>query len=319
MSTPEPDPTVSGTGPRAAPVDPWRLGLVERRAGAAHAGPRAAHRAPRPRHGVAAPTGALLDRARRRSGQRRARVRDRARRPACEATPGSSWCHWRSSRPRASSGCTRWPRRGCSCPRRTPASRSRRRSGCSSLPVFAAASSLDLSEAPGADCRDPRPVAAVGPGRPDGVVGRGVPRVARPLPAQPRGRAGLAARWSSLSVLGVTLYAFAVVRYLRLPRHPASALPLAMAGAFTLLAEAEIAIAWGRNWHASWWEWHLLMLAAFVLIAVSAQRSGGRRAGSASTARTPRRPSGRSRWCSPTCRGSRASPSGTSRSRSPRC
>ena len=35
MSTPEPDPTVSGTGPRAAPVDPWRLGLVERRAGAA--------------------------------------------------------------------------------------------------------------------------------------------------------------------------------------------------------------------------------------------------------------------------------------------
>ena len=76
-----------------------------------------------------------------------------------------------------------------------------------------------------------------------------------------------------LSILGVTLYAVAVVRYLRLPRHPASSLPLAMAGAFTLLAEAEIAIAWGRNWHASWWEWHLLMLAAFVLIAVSAQRS----------------------------------------------
>jgi class 3 adenylate cyclase len=76
-----------------------------------------------------------------------------------------------------------------------------------------------------------------------------------------------------LSVVGVALYAFAVVRYLRLPRHPGSSLPLALAAAFTLLAEAEIAIAWGRNWHASWWEWHLLMLGAFVLIAVAAQLS----------------------------------------------
>lgn len=75
------------------------------------------------------------------------------------------------------------------------------------------------------------------------------------------------------SVAGLLLYAFAVLRYLRQPRHPASPLPLAMAAAFTLLAEAEIAIVWGRNWHASWWEWHLLMLAAFVLIAVFAQRS----------------------------------------------
>ncbi|MGO4689350.1 adenylate/guanylate cyclase domain-containing protein [Glaciibacter sp. 2TAF33] len=75
------------------------------------------------------------------------------------------------------------------------------------------------------------------------------------------------------ALAGLLLYAFAVYRYLTMPRHPASALPLAMAAAFTLLAEAEIAIIWGRNWHASWWEWHLLMLAAFVLIAVSAQRS----------------------------------------------
>jgi class 3 adenylate cyclase len=71
---------------------------------------------------------------------------------------------------------------------------------------------------------------------------------------------------------GLLLYAVAVVRYLRLPRHPASPLPLAMAAAFTLLAEAELAVAWGRNWHATWWEWHLLMLTAFVVVAVSAQR-----------------------------------------------
>ena len=34
-----------------------------------------------------------------------------------------------------------------------------------------------------------------------------------------------------------------------------------------------IAIAFGRNWHLSWWEWHILLLAAFGLVAVSARVS----------------------------------------------
>lgn len=77
----------------------------------------------------------------------------------------------------------------------------------------------------------------------------------------------------ALSVVGFALYAAAVVRYLRLPRHPASAaLVIAMAAAFVLLAEAEVAVALGRNWHATWWEWHVLMLAAFLIVAVTAQR-----------------------------------------------
>ncbi|SDS83944.1 adenylate/guanylate cyclase domain-containing protein [Jiangella sp. DSM 45060] len=76
-----------------------------------------------------------------------------------------------------------------------------------------------------------------------------------------------------LAVAALVLYLFAVVRYLRLPSHPGSVtLLLAMASAFVLLAEASVAVALGRNWHASWWEWHLLMLAAFALVAVSAQR-----------------------------------------------
>ncbi|HEX6231869.1 MAG TPA: adenylate/guanylate cyclase domain-containing protein [Jiangellaceae bacterium] len=76
-----------------------------------------------------------------------------------------------------------------------------------------------------------------------------------------------------LSVVGFALYAAAVVRYLRLPRHAGSAtLVVAMAAAFVLLAEAEVAVAFGRNWHATWWEWHVLMLAAFVVVAVTAQR-----------------------------------------------
>jgi class 3 adenylate cyclase len=77
-----------------------------------------------------------------------------------------------------------------------------------------------------------------------------------------------------LSILGVALYAFAVVRYLGLWRERGSNLVLAFAVAFVLLAEANVAVALGRNWHASWWEWHLLMLVAFGLLALIAHREG---------------------------------------------
>src|ERR1041384_6978137 len=37
------------------------------------------------------------------------------------------------------------------------------------------------------------------------------------------------------------------------------------------ISHAMIVIAWARNWHASWWEWHLLMLGSFLLIAETAR------------------------------------------------
>jgi class 3 adenylate cyclase len=77
-----------------------------------------------------------------------------------------------------------------------------------------------------------------------------------------------------LSVVGVALYAFAVLRYAGLYRRSGSQLVLGFALAFVLLAEAMVAIAVSRNWHLSWWEWHVLMLAAFALIAVMAHREG---------------------------------------------
>ncbi|MGH3101609.1 MAG: adenylate/guanylate cyclase domain-containing protein, partial [Thermoleophilia bacterium] len=40
--------------------------------------------------------------------------------------------------------------------------------------------------------------------------------------------------------------------------------------AFALLAEAMVAVALARNWHASWWEWHLLMAFAFAFVYYSA-------------------------------------------------
>jgi adenylate cyclase len=36
-----------------------------------------------------------------------------------------------------------------------------------------------------------------------------------------------------------------------------------------------IAVAVARSWHASWWEWHVLMLTAFAAIAYSARREDG--------------------------------------------
>ena len=74
------------------------------------------------------------------------------------------------------------------------------------------------------------------------------------------------------AVLALPLYAFAAVRYLRMQRLGESPILLAVASACVLLAEATIAIAFARNWHATWWEWHLLMLTAFGAIAYSARQ-----------------------------------------------
>jgi class 3 adenylate cyclase len=75
-----------------------------------------------------------------------------------------------------------------------------------------------------------------------------------------------------LAVVGIALYAIAVLRYALLARRRPSPLLGLMLVAFVLLAEAMVAIAFARNWHATWWEWHALMLAAFGLIAYGAHR-----------------------------------------------
>ena len=78
----------------------------------------------------------------------------------------------------------------------------------------------------------------------------------------------------AVSLAGVALYAFAVVRYLALYRDRRSRLLLGFTVAFVLLAEAMVAVGLGRSWQASWWEWHVLMLLAFGVIAVMAHREG---------------------------------------------
>jgi adenylate cyclase len=75
-----------------------------------------------------------------------------------------------------------------------------------------------------------------------------------------------------LAAVAVPLYAVAGWRYLTMGLRSGSAILLAVAGACLLLAEAMVAVAFARSWHASWWEWHVLMLAAFGAIAWSARR-----------------------------------------------
>jgi adenylate cyclase len=72
--------------------------------------------------------------------------------------------------------------------------------------------------------------------------------------------------------VAVVLYALAAARYLAMVLHSGSPILLGVTSAWVLLAEASVAVAFGRNWHASWWEWHLLMLVAFGAIAVVARR-----------------------------------------------
>lgn len=76
----------------------------------------------------------------------------------------------------------------------------------------------------------------------------------------------------SLAVVGVALYGAAALGYLRLYRRRGAGFVFGVALALALLAEAMIVIAWASNWQLSWWEWHVLMLLGFGLVAYTARR-----------------------------------------------
>ncbi|MGF6880811.1 class 3 adenylate cyclase [Nocardia sp. GAS34] len=69
---------------------------------------------------------------------------------------------------------------------------------------------------------------------------------------------------------GSACYFLAAYRYVRQFIRRRGLVLLSVLTAFVLLSEALFAVGFGRSWHASWWEWHVLMLAAFVLISISA-------------------------------------------------
>jgi class 3 adenylate cyclase len=93
----------------------------------------------------------------------------------------------------------------------------------------------------------------------------GAPFLRRPAPSE----APLSFRIAA--PIAIALYAFAAVRYLAIYRRRRRPLPLAVATAFILLAEASLTIMVARSWHATWWEWHVLMAVAFVLVLLAAR------------------------------------------------
>jgi class 3 adenylate cyclase len=135
------------------------------------------------------------------------------------------------------------------------------------------------------------------------IAGPGAPTVLRTRPVILTGLIGLMVVWGVVSlarlppldgpppptegvglltllgVVAVGLYAFAAWRTYRLYRERGGAILLTIAVALVLLAEANVAVVVSRNWQLSWWEWHVLMLSAFVLIALGA-REEYRRSGS---------------------------------------
>ena len=71
---------------------------------------------------------------------------------------------------------------------------------------------------------------------------------------------------TALAVPAVLLYAITAIRYLRLWWLRPSLMLLSMIAAFVLLGEAMVALVFARNWALSWWEWHALLLVAFILV-----------------------------------------------------
>jgi adenylate cyclase len=77
-----------------------------------------------------------------------------------------------------------------------------------------------------------------------------------------------------LAVVGTIVYAVGALRYWRIFRTSRKLLPAAVIACFLLLSEAMIGVAvtGERKWHASWWEWHGLIVSAFLIIGLAARR-----------------------------------------------
>jgi adenylate cyclase len=82
-----------------------------------------------------------------------------------------------------------------------------------------------------------------------------------------------------IGIVAIALYGLTAWRSVTLYWIRGGRVLLTIAIAMILLAEAMVAIVLSRNWHLSWWEWHVLMLVAFGLIAIGA-RDEYRRSGS---------------------------------------
>jgi class 3 adenylate cyclase len=90
----------------------------------------------------------------------------------------------------------------------------------------------------------------------------------------PEGEAARNALLATTAVVATVVYAASAARYWKVFRNARKLLPAAVFACFLLLAEAMVGVAvtGEREWHASWWEWHALILIGYVLIGFAARR-----------------------------------------------
>jgi class 3 adenylate cyclase len=78
----------------------------------------------------------------------------------------------------------------------------------------------------------------------------------------------------ALAGIGAVVYAISATRYAVVYRHRLTLLPASVIACFALLAEALIgtALVGERTWHASWWEWHSLIVTGYAVMLFAARR-----------------------------------------------
>jgi adenylate cyclase len=90
----------------------------------------------------------------------------------------------------------------------------------------------------------------------------------------PNSEAATGAVLAAFATVGTILYAVSAARYWHLFKHSPTLLSTSVIACFLLLAEAMIGVAvtGERKWHASWWEWHGLIVLAYLIIGFAARR-----------------------------------------------
>jgi adenylate cyclase len=90
----------------------------------------------------------------------------------------------------------------------------------------------------------------------------------------PSSEGGTRSLLTVIAAFGIVVYAMAAARYWLVYRGRISLLPASIIACFVLLAEAlfGVAMTGERSWHASWWEWHALIVTGYSLIAFAAHR-----------------------------------------------
>ena len=88
------------------------------------------------------------------------------------------------------------------------------------------------------------------------------------------GEGGAGTALEVAAALGALTYAAAAARLWWGHRHRPSMLVLSVGACFILLAEALVGVAFAgeMKWHSAWWEWHALIVAAYLIVFAAAHR-----------------------------------------------